>query len=294
MLIMKAENQISGKIENEENNERVSIQNACLSILFGNTIQSKTIIYKNAYWNHNEDEKNLNLNFSKPGRPQNLHFTDKKIKFPKDHEFKNESSRAKAIHFFANHELLAIEVMAKMLLILPNDEHSQSYKEEIWKTLQDEQKHLWLYKTHIEKLGFYMGAFPVNDYFWKAFKDVIDFKSYFSLMALTFETANLDFASFYSNLFLKIGDFEGKLILDKIYNDEVFHVKLGIKYFNDVYSQKSLWNNYVESLPWPLTPARSRGIHYQRNHRINAGYSNEFIDELESFNDNFKITDRKR
>lgn len=292
-------NRINGKIEKEENrpkvDELISISDACLSILFGETVESKITHYSNVSWERMPANDSLTrLDFSNPGRPKTLMFSDRKIKFPKDHEFNKEIARAKALHFFANHELLAIEVMAKMILLLPNSEQDVSYKMEIWKTLQDEQKHFYLYKTHIENLGHNIGSFPVNDYFWKSFRDVKDFKSYFSLMALTFETANLDFAEFYSKLFAEVGDFRGKFIMDQIYDDEIFHVKLGIKYFSREFSHQGLWKNYVDSLPWPLTPARSKGIQYKRVHRVIAGYPDDFIHEIETFNDHFRVTERKR
>jgi uncharacterized ferritin-like protein (DUF455 family) len=290
---MTLENPKSGKIEKDKSREEVCIQDACIHILNGPTLESKLTPLENVLWAWKENVVQKDY-FKEPGRPSNLKFSLEKMKFPKDHELKKDHARAKALHFFANHELLAVEVMAKMILVLPNTQESLFYKKEIWKTLQDEQRHLALYRQRLNQLGFDLGDFPVNDYFWKTFKDVDSLKSYFALMALTFETANLDFAAFYEKLFVEVGDFSSSEVMKTIFQDEIFHVKLGLKFFNTLGASKTLWKNYVDSLPWPMTPARSKGIKYQLEHRELAGYPKEFTVALDQFTDGFAVTDRRR
>lgn len=291
---MKVKDQINGKIEKEESNLECSISEACKDILYGNSLKNKILHFYINNWEL--DKKNLSSKQKNifPGRPENLKFSEQKIKFPKDQEFSQASARAKAIHFFANHELLAIEVMAKMILELPHNESFLPLKKEIWQTLQDEQRHLVLYQTRLQDLGFEIGDFPVNDYFWKIFTGIETFEGYFGLMSLTFESANLDFSAFYANLFSLHGDFSSAEVMKTIFKDEIHHVKLGYKYFDQHEKQKNTWSAYVESLPWPITPARSKGIRYQEQHRKLAGFSSEFINQLTHYNDSFTITERKR
>jgi len=291
---MNKKNLEDGKIENVVNRSEIGIVEACEHILWGTSLLHKTTLLENIIWNENQPENTINTHESRPGRPNRLIFSDDKIKFPKDNEFNNESARAKALHFFANHELLAIEVMAKMILTLPSNMETLKIKKDIWKTLQDEQKHLLFYQTRLEELSYSLGEFPVNDYFWKIFNNVHSYESYFATMALTFESANLDFAAFYAKLFAKHGDFVSSDIMTKIFNDEIFHVQLGYNYLNNHKLEKNVWSFYVESLPWPITPARAKGIQYQEQHRKISGISSEFIKELTQYKDNFEVTERKR
>jgi len=282
-----------GKIEKEENLEQISIADACLNILFGKHFADKVCLYRNVIW----DQKICTLDLSNivPGRPPSLQFATARVKFPKDAEFSHSLKRAQALHFFANHELLAVEIMCLMILKLKWDTPELEHvKRTIWTTLQDEQRHLHMYQRRLVELGFTFGDFPVNDFFWRSFLKVEKLEDYMSLMSLTFETANLDFAAFYSSLFEKNGDFASAQLMQKIYLDELHHVGVGIKYFETTYPTQSLWESYKKYQPYPITPARSKGIHYQRHHRSLAGFSTQFIEQLEDFTDNFRITDRKR
>lgn len=290
---MKENDLQSGKVGKKEVNVSNSITEICQRILTSDQISHKLEIQTNVNWDLKSNDISKSY-FDIPGRPNNLKFTQDKIKFPKDHEFSHDAAKAKALHFFANHELLAIEVMAKAILELPNSEEEILIKKDIWATLQDEQRHLAIYQERLNLLGFALGDFPVNDYFWKIFSKINNFSSYFALMALTFESANLDFAAFYSKLFTKHGDFASSEVMNKIFNDEVHHVKLGFKYFSGRASVTNVWSSYVSSLPWPVTPARSKGIDFQAQHRRLAGISEEFITQLTSYSDDFRVTERKR
>ena len=58
-----------------------------------------------------------------PGRPVNLQFKPHgsgKADFPGLHRLEQESERGKLLHFFANHELLAKDLMALVLLKFPD------------------------------------------------------------------------------------------------------------------------------------------------------------------------------
>ena len=57
-----------------------------------------------------------------PGRPPGLHFKPHgsgKSEFPGLHQLENKTERGRLLHFFGNHELLATELMALVLLRFP-------------------------------------------------------------------------------------------------------------------------------------------------------------------------------
>lgn len=231
-----------------------------------------------------------------PGRNQKLGFSEKKLKFPKHHAFHQALPRAQAIHSFANHELLAIEMMAAALLWYPHteaDPDSIRLKRGIMSALRDEQKHLALYVRRIEALGYQFGEFPLNDFFWRQMQKLPSAASFLSLMALTFESANLDFALFYEGVFREAGDLETADVLKLVFEDELTHVALGAHWLDKWRGSQSLWDYYRQVLPFPITPARSRGLIYRPETRLQAGLSQEWADELGRFIDPFKVTQRR-
>ncbi len=228
-----------------------------------------------------------------PGRGHKLQISPENIKFPKGH-FHELEKKAIAIHSFANHELLAIEMMACALLIYPHHTPElKKFKQGVISSLVDEQKHLKLYVERLNELGYEFGDFKLNDFFWKYMPKLKTPASYLSVMALTFEAANLDFAFFYQNVFLELGDKKTADILATVLKDEISHVGFGVHFLNKWKEDKSLWNYYNELLPYPLTPARAKGKNFIEHVRKKAKMDEDFIQKIKHFDDNFAITKRK-
>jgi uncharacterized ferritin-like protein (DUF455 family) len=228
-----------------------------------------------------------------PGRAGKLGFTDKVNKFPKVARLNEDDKKAAAIHSFANHELLAIEMMAAALLIYPHrNEEEIRFKKGILTALKDEQKHLQMYIKRINELGYAFGDFPLNDFFWRQMPKLKTPESYLSLMALTFEAANLDFAQYYSGIFKNLGDTKTSAILDEVLEDEISHVAFGAFWMKKWRQDKSLWDYYRECLPWPLTPARGRGINFDTKIHMRAMNDEEFVQNLVKYDDDFIVTKR--
>ncbi len=229
-----------------------------------------------------------------PGRPKTLRISESNVKFPKKNKLHQQDERAKAIHFFANHELLAIEIMAHMLLsVKGNTPEILKFKTGLLSTLSDEQKHLKLYCNRMEELGLSFGDIEVNDYFWEKMRGITNIEEYLAVMALTFESANLDFASYYRDLFEEYGDHESSNILDQVYKDEISHVAFGAFWMSKK-TEKSLWDYYRLVLPEPLTPARAKGQRFDSKGRIAAGLGVDFVKNLEEYKDDFSITHRRQ
>lgn len=230
---------------------------------------------------------------SLPGRNKRLSFSSQKLPFPKPGRLNEPEKKAIALHSFANHELLAIEMMAAALLIYPHkDEEAVRFKKGIVTALKDEQKHLKLYLGRLNELGFEFGDFPLNDFFWRQMEKLKTPAEYASMMALTFEAANLDFAQYYASVFRAVGDEKSAQIMDIVLEDEISHVAFGAHWLKRWRKDKSLWEYYLSTLPGPITPARSRGIHYDAQIHAKAMNDDDFILELSRFDDDFNITKR--
>ncbi|MBY0515669.1 MAG: ferritin-like domain-containing protein [Bacteriovoracaceae bacterium] len=229
-----------------------------------------------------------------PGRIERLAFSDKQLKFPKGNALGTSSGRSIAIHSFANHELLAIEMMAAALLVYPHfDATSERMKRGILAALRDEQKHLALYIQRLNEDGVEFGDMPLNNFFWRQMEKLKTPDSFFSLMALTFESANLDFSLQYESVFRQLGDEKTANIMKQVYEDEITHVALGAHWMGIWKKDQTLWDYYRSVLPYPLTPARAKGSNYRPETRRAAGLEEDWVLKLGEFVDEFKVTNRK-
>lgn len=259
-----------------------------IQILEGTTLEDKMLSSKDIDYAESLILYDLPIN---PGRVKKLEFNNEQVKFPRSASFHLEDKRALALHFFANHELLAIEMMAAALLLYP--ETSPAFKKGLVKTIQDEQKHLKMYIARMKDFGVELGDFPLNDFFWRSMDKLKTPTHFYAAMALTFESANLDFAQFYEQSFRAVEDFKTAEIMRIVLEDEISHVALGAHWLNQWRGNTDLWNYYKSHLPGVMTPARAKGIHFDKSIRSRAGLDENFITKLDEFRDEFKVTNRR-
>jgi len=232
----------------------------------------------------------------RPLRDLKYDFSNKKNKFPKIHYLEKDEGTAKALHFFANHELLAIEIMAAALMLdfkNQNEAEELKIKQQILNTIAEEQKHFKLYQAKFNQLGVEFGDHPNNDFFWKLFKQTSSIEEYFALVSLTFEQANLDFAQHFHHLFNKIERKETANIMKTVLNDEISHVGLGYFWLNK-WNTRPMREVYLELLPELVTPSRAKGISFCEEPRQRAKLDQDFINFIRDYNDDYKITSRKQ
>jgi uncharacterized ferritin-like protein (DUF455 family) len=271
-----------------ENTDKIDYFEFARSILEGEDLSDK-FLSSSVEWGVWKD---YNLP-GHPGRRGRISFSQEQLKFPKPQRLHETDKKAVALHSFANHELLAIEMMASALLIYPHrTEEEIRFKRGILTALKEEQKHLGLYIGRLNQLGYSFGDFPVNDFFWRQMEKLKTPSEYAAVMALTFEAANLDFAQFYAKVFRDLGDEDTAAILDIVLADEIGHVAFGAHWMKKWKNDKSLWDYYLTSLPWPLTPARSKGIGFDLSLHQKAMNDEDFITSLGAHDDQFKITKR--
>ncbi len=220
-----------------------------------------------------------------PGRPRDLHFKPTgtaRGEFPGARQLEQNQERGRLLHFFANHELLATELMALVLLKFP--EAPTAFRKGVFETLKDEQEHTRLYMERMQSCGIEFGAIPVSGYFWRAVSGMESPMDYVAGLSLTFEQANLDFARHFSTCFEDVGDADSARLLQKIYRDEIGHVAYGLKWFRRWKNpSESDWDAFCHQLKFPLSPARAKGFAINVEGRRAAGLPLDFIENLNVF-----------
>jgi uncharacterized ferritin-like protein (DUF455 family) len=219
-----------------------------------------------------------------PGRPGPLSRLGK-TEFPR--ELVSGASRARLLHFFANHELLAMELMAWALLRFPDA--PAAFRAGLARTIADEQSHLKLYVQRMRELGMEFGELPVSDYFWNAMKDMRSPLEFVTQMSLTLEQANLDFSLHFQREVAQAGDSLTAGILERVHREEIEHVRHGLSWFNRWRAEdagpgappEDDWDAYQRLLPPPMTPRRGKGHSFSAESRVKAGFSERFIREME-------------
>lgn len=225
--------------------------------------------------------------FLLPARPEELSFERKsgpRPRLPTDANLVNEESRGVLLHFFANHELLAAELMALALLKFP--EAPVEFRNGLAKTLREEQRHTRWYMSRMSECGVTFGEYPVNGFFWDAVSGMENPLDYVSRLSLTFEQANLDYSLHYSKILQQCGDTKSASILRKIYEDEIDHVGYGLHWFRQWKDpEQNDWDALKTRLLFPLSPARAKGNRAQFNAagRSAAGFDDDYIRNLRHF-----------
>ena len=216
-----------------------------------------------------------------PARPIGLAFQQEKTRFqlPSVEHLENDEIRGRLLHFFANHELLATELMALVLLKFPDA--PKAFRSGVLQTLKEEQNHTRMYLRRLEQLGLKFGDHPVNGFFWRMISGVASPMDYVSRLSLTFEQANLDYSKFYADRFAMIGDEASQKLMRQIYEDEIGHVSYGLKWFRKWKDPEvDDWQAFEAGLHLPLSANRAKAEPFNREGRQRAGLTDSFIDEL--------------
>lgn len=220
--------------------------------------------------------------WNEPTRPTNMGFKyrTKEQKLPPFQTHGHEENRAACLHRFAGHELLAVEIMAYALLRFP--EAPANFRKGIAHTLKEEQEHVRLYIARLKKMGVNFGDLPLFKHFWCHTPYLTTPLSYVSVMSLTFEMANLDFAPMYGESFERNGDADSAALMKRILKDEISHVSFGWRWLQKFKKKECDWDAWKDALSPLLIPKRARGFLIHEEHRRKAGVSDDWIAHLKS------------
>lgn len=224
-----------------------------------------------------------------PGRPSELRLREDGVRpeFPSVNRLDETRQRGVMMHFLCNHELLAVELMALVLLKFPAA--PGDFRMGVYATLREEQAHTLMYLRRMRECGLEFGELPVNDYFWRTIAPMKSPMDFVSRLSLTFEQANLDFSFHFAKLFRQVGDVATAVVLEQIYRDEIGHVGHGLKWFRRWKDpRQSDWEAFRQVLVFPLHPIRAKGVApFNAEGRKLAGLDEDFIKQL-------KVTQQSR
>ncbi len=212
-----------------------------------------------------------------PGRPPELRIVDKA---PKTRGLHGALGRARALHTFFHHELQAAELMAWALLAFP--ETPREFRRGLLRIALDEVRHMGMYAAEIERLGHRLGEFPVRDWFWQRIPFAQDAASFVAAMGMGLEGANLEHSATYATLFREAGDEAGARVQEVVGREEIAHVRFGALWF-EKFTGRLTFDAWRRALPHPLSPVLMRGKVLQRDARLRAGMSAQFLDELDAW-----------
>lgn len=234
----------------------------------------------------------LPLVWKEPIRPPGMNFKrhSREEKLPPFQEHGHEDKRAACIHRFAGHELLAVEIMAFTLLAFP--EAPSHFRKGLANTLKEEQWHVRIYMKRMSELGIRFGDFPLYRHFWTHTPHITSPLHYVSMMSLTFEMANLDFASMYGKSFRQHGDLLSADLMGKILEDEISHVGFGWNWLQKFkIPEENAWEAWTGALSTTvLTPKRAKGFLLHEAPRIKAGIPEEWIHSMRTTTPTRKIS----
>ena len=259
----------------------MQMREAAERLLFSSTLEEKLLLAPEVALD-NVPGKSIRLPDA-PGRPDELRMVDNgvKVDFPGVNRLDDDGERGRMLHFLANHELLAAELMALVLLKFPDA--PKEYRAGVYEAMREEQMHTLMYLRRMRDCGIHFGELPVNNYFWKLIAPMETPMDFVTRLNLTFEQANLDFSKHYAGLFRQVGDNGTAAVLEKIYQDEIGHVGHGVKWFRKWKAEgETDWQAYGRSLVFPLAPAKAKGIApFNAEGRRLAGLDEDFINHLE-------------
>lgn len=198
---------------------------------------------------------------------------------PKPGAFADPAKRAIAHHIMANHELQALEVMAMVLLAFP--EAAGEFRLGLAEIMFDEQRHTRLHCQRAQELGLTFGDLPVNSYIWNKATEYNSVLEYVAGLPLVFEGANLDHTVEFEHYFRKHKDKRSAAIMRAIHKEEIRHVQFGMTWLRKLKDPAlSDFDAWQQALKWPIRPSIAKGDCLQKEARLAAGMSPEFLETL--------------
>lgn len=216
-----------------------------------------------------------------PGRPSVLRISPNATKSPGPVALRAPEKRAQLVHTFLHHELQAAELMAWAVLRFA--EQPDAFLRGLAKIADDEIRHMHMYGDYLASLGFAYGDFPVRDWFWERVPTARDVRGFLAMFGMGFEAGNLDHTQRFAERFASIGDTNGAELQRVVGEEEIPHVRFALHWYSRISGAPPAFADWCSALPPPMSPMVMRGKPIAREARLRAGFSEEFLHDLEAW-----------
>jgi uncharacterized ferritin-like protein (DUF455 family) len=158
----------------------------------------------------------------------------------------SELGRIALLHSLAHIELNAIDLAFDMIARFA-DQHRQllgdpsEFVRDWLLVAEEECNHFNLLSDRLEKLGSFYGALPAHDGLWQAAYDTkADWLGRIAVVPLVLEARGLDVSPPTIDKLTRSGDTASAQILNLIYEEEIGHVAVGVRWFKKVCKAQNL------------------------------------------------------
>lgn len=164
----------------------------------------------------------------------------------------SERGRVALWHSVAHIEFVAIDLALDMAGRF-GAERGVDFVRDFLAVAADEAMHFALIARKLRRLGSRYGALPVHDGLWQAAHDTAhDVAARLAVVPMVLEARGLDVTPGMLERVRASGDVDGGRILQRILSDEIRHVAIGVRHFDEVSAERDehppeLWRNLVRT-----------------------------------------------
>lgn len=192
-----------------------------------------------------------------------------------------KEGQARLLHDLANIELQAVELCYRGLLDFPDAD--SNFREELYRLLKDEGRHLSLCLQALEDLGFRWGDFPVHLGLWHAVRSGDDLLNRILIVHRYLEGNGLDAGDTLLRKLHGVPEARVHMVVGEIARDELGHVAFGSRWFKYLCEKENLDPDQEFKRRFAMIetqiPRRIEKINWEL--RKCAGYSDEELRFLE-------------
>ena len=187
----------------------------------------------------------------RPAWPPSLECLPPRL-MPRRGKFGSDRARIALWHALAHIEFVAIDLALDMAGRF-GAERGAEFVGDFLAVAADEAMHFALLARKLATLGSHYGALPVHDGLWQAAADTSgDVAARLAVVPMVLEARGLDVTPATLGRVEASGDASGGRILARILDDEIRHVAIGVKHFDQVSRERDqsppeLWRKLVEN-----------------------------------------------